>query len=259
MKMKELEARTGVGRETIRYYIREGLLPEPERPKTNVAIYSEEHVRRLELIRTLQRERFLPLGIIRRLIEHAGGREPDRVPGLFGLEFMLAARLGAESSRAPMEAEKVAAESRIPIDEIRRMGDEGIITLIEDAAGKLMMSAHDAAILHTWGHILALGFSREVGYTIDTLREYYEAAEALAELEVTHFYDRLSEKLDADSAAAMTERGIPLGLEMFGQFRLKAILQRVAERNAAALAASDDNTASSEDAASSTETGRKHA
>ena len=33
MKMKELEARTGVGREAIRFYIREGLLPEPERPK----------------------------------------------------------------------------------------------------------------------------------------------------------------------------------------------------------------------------------
>ena len=34
MKMKELEDRSGIGRETIRYYIREGLLPEPERPKS---------------------------------------------------------------------------------------------------------------------------------------------------------------------------------------------------------------------------------
>ena len=39
MKMKELERETGVGRETIRFYIREGLLPEPERPKRNVAAY----------------------------------------------------------------------------------------------------------------------------------------------------------------------------------------------------------------------------
>ena len=33
MKMKELETRTGVGREAIRFYIREGLLPDPEKPQ----------------------------------------------------------------------------------------------------------------------------------------------------------------------------------------------------------------------------------
>ena len=54
MKMKELEAATGIGRETIRYYIREGLLPEPVRPKRNVATYGREHVKRLNLIRRLQ-------------------------------------------------------------------------------------------------------------------------------------------------------------------------------------------------------------
>ena len=37
MKMAELERRSGVGRETIRYYIREGLLPERERRARNVA------------------------------------------------------------------------------------------------------------------------------------------------------------------------------------------------------------------------------
>ena len=37
LKMKDLERTTGVGREAIRFYIREGLLPEPERPSRNVA------------------------------------------------------------------------------------------------------------------------------------------------------------------------------------------------------------------------------
>jgi len=32
MRMRELEVKTGVSRETIRYYIREGIVPEPERP-----------------------------------------------------------------------------------------------------------------------------------------------------------------------------------------------------------------------------------
>ena len=45
--MRDLERASGVGRETIRYYIGLGLLPEPARPKPNVADYGEEHVSRL--------------------------------------------------------------------------------------------------------------------------------------------------------------------------------------------------------------------
>ena len=33
LKMKDLEAQTGVSREAIHFYLREGLLPEPQRLK----------------------------------------------------------------------------------------------------------------------------------------------------------------------------------------------------------------------------------
>jgi DNA-binding transcriptional MerR regulator len=65
LKMKDLEARTGLTRQAIHFYLREGLLPEPERPKRNVAHYSEEHVDRIKLIKRLQEEKFLPLGVIK--------------------------------------------------------------------------------------------------------------------------------------------------------------------------------------------------
>lgn len=54
MKMQDLERATGVGRETIRFYIREGLLPQPERPNRNVAWYDEAFVARVGLIKELQ-------------------------------------------------------------------------------------------------------------------------------------------------------------------------------------------------------------
>lgn len=47
MRMRELEARSGVGRETIRCYIREGLLPEPARAARNSASYTLERRRRV--------------------------------------------------------------------------------------------------------------------------------------------------------------------------------------------------------------------
>ena len=70
MKMKELESQTGVNREAIRFYIREGLLPEPEKPRRNVAYYTKEHVERIRLIKKLQDEHFLPLKRVKAVLDH---------------------------------------------------------------------------------------------------------------------------------------------------------------------------------------------
>lgn len=235
MKMKELEEKSGIGRETIRYYIREGLLPEPDRPKTNVAIYSEDHLRRLDLIRTLQRERFLPLGVIRKLIEEAGDREPDMVPGLFGFEIMLADQLGAESTRSPVEIEKLSEDSGMPMEEIRAIADEGIITFTQSPGGKTVVSAQDAGIISNWAKVQSVGFSAEKGYGVEYLKQYNALAETLGDLDVTAFYERLAEHVDTDKASAMAAAAIPQSLEVFGHLRTKAILRKIAERNAEAL------------------------
>ena len=44
----------GVGVETVRYYQRRGLLPEPARPPGEVRRYGEEDARRLRFIRSAQ-------------------------------------------------------------------------------------------------------------------------------------------------------------------------------------------------------------
>lgn len=51
--MAELSGRTGVPIPTIKFYLREGLLPPGERTSPNQAQYGEEHARRLKLIRAL--------------------------------------------------------------------------------------------------------------------------------------------------------------------------------------------------------------
>ncbi|MFJ2368358.1 MerR family transcriptional regulator [Microbacterium sp. NPDC087665] len=53
MRISELSARTGVTVPTIKYYLREGLLPEGERTSPTQATYGEAHARRLRVIRAL--------------------------------------------------------------------------------------------------------------------------------------------------------------------------------------------------------------
>ena len=58
----------GVGVETVRYYQRRGLLPEPARPPGEVRRYSEADVRRLKFIRSAQAAGFT-LSEIKELID----------------------------------------------------------------------------------------------------------------------------------------------------------------------------------------------
>ncbi len=51
MKIGELAVQTGTLVETIRFYEREGLLPEPTRTAGNYRIYEERHVLRMAFIR----------------------------------------------------------------------------------------------------------------------------------------------------------------------------------------------------------------
>lgn len=53
MRIGELAARAGVPVPTIKYYVREGMLPAGERTGPNQVRYVESHVRRLQLIRAM--------------------------------------------------------------------------------------------------------------------------------------------------------------------------------------------------------------
>ena len=53
MRVGELSRRSGVSVASIKYYLREGLLPPGERTGPNQAAYDENHVRRLRMVRAL--------------------------------------------------------------------------------------------------------------------------------------------------------------------------------------------------------------
>ncbi|MER3390613.1 MAG: MerR family transcriptional regulator [Microcella sp.] len=53
MRMSELSSRTGVSIPTLKYYMREGLLPAGERTSPNQSRYNDTHVERVRLVRAL--------------------------------------------------------------------------------------------------------------------------------------------------------------------------------------------------------------
>ena len=83
MRMAELSAQSGVPVATVKYYLREGLLPPGERTSPNQARYSAAHVQRLRLIKALTDVGGLPLasvGIVLKAID--GDETPHRTLGI---------------------------------------------------------------------------------------------------------------------------------------------------------------------------------
>ncbi|MFE6819692.1 MerR family transcriptional regulator [Streptomyces sp. NPDC057677] len=68
MRIGELSRRTGVSIPTIKFYVREGLLPAGELTSPNQAAYGETHVQRLRLIRALLDVGGLSVAAIREVI-----------------------------------------------------------------------------------------------------------------------------------------------------------------------------------------------
>lgn len=71
MRMAELSKRSGIGVSTIKFYLREGLLPSGERTQANQAQYDDGHLARLQLIRALSEVGRLSLAEIGRVLEAA--------------------------------------------------------------------------------------------------------------------------------------------------------------------------------------------
>ncbi|MFH8793601.1 MerR family transcriptional regulator [Streptomyces sp. NPDC017941] len=76
MRIGELSRRTGVPVPTIKYYVREGLLPQGELSSPNQAQYGEAHERRLRLIRALLEVGGLKVAAIAEVLEAVD--EPGR-------------------------------------------------------------------------------------------------------------------------------------------------------------------------------------
>jgi DNA-binding transcriptional MerR regulator len=204
LKMAELADRSGVSAGTIKHYLREGLLPEPVRTSRNMAYYPPEFVERIRLIKRLQEERFLPLRLIKGVLDRAAAQESKRV------------------SRA-----EVRRRYEIPDNVLKRLEDLRIVT--PNSRG---YDPDDVGVIEAISRFRAGGYDEQLGFTVyDTLR-YREALEPLVEEEVRTLLERLSGE-DVDRALEIIGAGAEPLRDLIGAMHSKLLvaeLRRASER-----------------------------
>lgn len=230
MKMRELERRTGVNREVIRILIREGLLPEPQRPARNAAEYDEAHVRGVAAVRQLQQSSRMTLKEIKVALE-AGGLDRTRPAGtLAHLDTLLAGLFGIDSA-PPVEVAALTARSahaRRDVEAFQRLGMLKVRRRADDEAE--LLTLFDARLVEIWSMIRDAGFVEEAGFPPDNIAFYLEAARYVAGREVDVFLDNNRLPMDDSKAAQMLHVALPLMTDFFGLLRLKCFMQILAER-----------------------------
>jgi DNA-binding transcriptional MerR regulator len=227
MRMRELEKLTGVGRETIRFYIREGLLPEPDRASANSAAYREEHVTRLRAIKRLQEERFLPLAIIKSLLDAEDGARWLHADAFPDLDAMLRARLDAKlhGTQGGQTLAGLAEETGLPLEILSEEVAHGLLQ--PDEAGRF--GPRDVAIASCLADLRAIGFSEERGFG-HRAGMYVEFVHWLVAQEMRLFLDNTAGRISDAEALDMAERGIGTINEMLSLMRTREILRQLAQR-----------------------------
>ena len=218
LRISELAARSGVSAGTIRHYLREGLLgseDEVVRTSRNMAYYPPDYVERIQLIKRLQEERFMPLRVIRELL----GSDPERTMRLIELEDRILERAIEAGESGRVSRARVRETYDVPQNVLDRL--EQLAVLAPNARG---YARDDVAIIAAISRFRAGGYEEAIGFTVyDTLR-YREALEPLVEEEVRVLLDRLTGTVDVDRAVQIISSGAEPLRELIGAMHSKLLL-----------------------------------
>ena len=224
LKMRELAEASGVSSATIKHYLREGLLPEPVRTSRNMAYYPPEFADRIKLIKQLQEERYMPLKLIKGVLD----KDPERARRLVELEDRVLERALAAEGPGRVSATELRRRHDMPKEALAKLVELGVVT--PNSRG---FSASDERIVEAISRFRAGGVDERIGFTVyDTLR-YKDALEDLVKEEVHVFMDRLAGEMDAESAAALIARGMEPLEDLMRALHAKAMVAELERQRAA--------------------------
>jgi DNA-binding transcriptional MerR regulator len=223
LRIGDLADRSGVPIPTIKYYIREGLLPPPPvKTGRTMAYYDAEYLERLRLVRTLREEHFLPVRVIRAVLAERGAEpltDEDR-------ELLARAAPGFLARIAPVAApatrEELLAEHGVGARDLATLEEMGLIGEAADGdSGERRYDADDRALLAAFDALEAAGVNRE-RFPVEGMGHYVELLGELSRREVRTFLHHASD-LPPPELEALAARALALTEPIIALIRKKLI------------------------------------
>ena len=204
MRVSELSARSGRSIPTIKYYLREGLLPPGRRTAANQADYGDDHLHRLRLVTTLVEVGNLPVATVRTVLAAVD----DEARSMH--EVLGAAHHGLALRGAEPEPSGAIGEAEADVDRfLERLG----WSVATGSPGKRVLAGALASLRGLGWHVGADVFSR-----------YAAVADELAEWELG--------RTPAGASRSRTVEAVVVGTVVF-EVALVALRRLAQERHSA--------------------------
>ncbi|WP_431777026.1 MerR family transcriptional regulator [Streptomyces cucumeris] len=202
MRLAELSERSGVSTATIKYYLREGLLPQGERITATKSEYGEEHLRRLRLVRALIQVGRMPVATARQVLEAAEDES------LSENTRMGAAVWALPHGPEPDEGDPVTASAREQVDTLLERLEWRHCRELGDIAPAYRMLVSAVATLDR------LGYPHETGHL--QLHARLAAELAVADLDLVETYTP-QERIEAVVALTVLYEPVLLSLRRLAE------------------------------------------
>ena len=225
MRMRDLALAADLPRTTIHHYLREGLLPEPQRTAANASTYGPEHLERLQLLKALRGPELGPLSLeevrlVLALVDQ--GLSPAEAVELMALGRRARAEgtdedgMGGTPGAGGLSLREVARRTGRDSRELRQLIDAGVLSSAE-AGGSRGFDSVDLAAVASCGRLLDAGLAAaDLKPLADLLGEVKSFETVLEDLATS-----TEPKAEADAIRA-TMRGAFRDLHVYLLARAKA-------------------------------------
>jgi DNA-binding transcriptional MerR regulator len=186
-----------------------------------MAYYPPHFVERIQLVRRLQDERYMPLKVIRELIANS----PELSEKLVEIEDRILQRAAERDENARTSKKQARDTYDIPQTVLDRL--EEIAVLSPSSRG---YDANDLAIIEAISRFRAGGYEESLGFTVyDTLR-YKDAFEPLVREEVETLVTRVAAQVDTERALQIIESADGPLQDLVGAIHSKMMLAELQRR-----------------------------
>ena len=181
LRMSVFAQKAGVPIPTIKHYLREKLLPEPVRTSRNMAYYDAALVPRVRAIKRLQRELFLPLKVIRQVLDRLDDGE---VPPDLAMEATIARHLQELAPTDTMSRQQVL-DTGLGEDELEQLKAIGALSP-EGEDEQEVYRGDDVTLVRLFVQARRAGLTAQM-LPNEILRQYVSALSQLVRVELQLF------------------------------------------------------------------------
>ncbi len=225
MRIRELAEASGISKDTIKYYIREGLIPRPIKTHPNMAYYNDAHLNALLAVKELKGKRFLPLSVIKEVL--GGGKHElsiEETRTLTHMDGKLFQNLNEQPEIKPITLKMLAARTGASVKDIKELEKHRILHPIQKGK-RTYYGEDDIRVTEAFVKLRKVGLTEELGIGVDVLEIHRDMVERLVVEEARLMAQHTTGKVSMEQLVNIVEETLTFTTILFDVLHKKSVLE----------------------------------